>query len=69
MYVNLMNFLVRIQVEEENVFRNFGCVMVIGKKRFLRRIFADFDRLILVIVMMEVMKDHVPAVWRKILFC
>ncbi len=34
MYVNQMKFVVRILVEEENVFKNFGRVMVIGKKFF-----------------------------------
>ncbi len=32
-----MKFLVRIRVEEENVCRNFGCVMVIGKKFFAKQ--------------------------------
>jgi hypothetical protein len=59
-FVNQMKLVVQIRVEEENVFKNFGCVMVIGKKLFF--LIYSFNKLILVIVMMEVMKNNVIVV-------
>jgi len=58
-----MKYVVQILIAEENVYRNFGCVMVIGKKKF------DYLKMniyfILVIVMMEVMKIHGIVVCKK----
>ncbi len=33
MVVNPMKFVVLMVIVDENVYRNFGCVMVIGKKQ------------------------------------
>jgi hypothetical protein len=38
-----MKFVVQILIEEENVLRNFGCVMVIGRKCLIKRRNLDFN--------------------------
>jgi hypothetical protein len=37
MSVNQMKFVVQILIEDENAFRNFGCVMATGKKIFFKK--------------------------------
>lgn len=62
MCVNLMKFAVRIRTEAENVFRNSGCVMVIGRNIVARRRVDMQMFRFLGIVMMEVMNNNAIAV-------
>ena len=64
MYVNRMKFAVPILTEAENAFRNSGCAMVIGKRKYLERNSWTINVLILGIVMMEVTNNNVIVVWR-----
>jgi hypothetical protein len=57
-----MKFVVQILIVDVNVYRNFGCVMVIGNKNSSNLIFENLYGFILVIVMMEVMKINVIVV-------
>jgi len=61
-----MKFVVQIVIADENVYRNSGCAMVIGKRKKISESSSEINlQSIVVIVMMEVMKIHVIVVCKK----